>query len=216
MDLYVCSDSFPKVKQALEDVLHMKQVQALQTQYARLPRKIQVEAFKKVDTSGRVRVFQVVVCSGKAPDMPITSFHSTLVMNFLAHDHLSLAYPKLTIYDKRVVNCTTDLFYVAHTRGIAKYLGRGYALKFPKITSLADTAQGDNNQCAGKYLCPREERDFYDQKCLIIPFGKDGMMDDLDRKWGTKWTFGGFGCGGKCDGFRSSVRVEVKYPYRHV
>ena len=217
MDLYVSAKNYRATRRALEQSLHLKEVLVLHSQYNNVARNIEVKVFRSVKEPGDDRMFQLVVSPGHTPDLPIPSFHSTLVMNIMNHKDIILAYPRLTLHGRGIVNCTTDRFYTGHAQAIGKYLKRGFHLSYPQVTSSGKPPREGLTWCDIKSICPRDERNFYDPKCLVIPFGLDEAVQDHHgpkekrrKRWTTKWTFGNFGCGGECKGFRLGKGKEVQ------
>lgn len=148
--------------------------------------------------------FQIIQSIDQAADTPLAYFHSTIVMNFLAHDHIAVAYPKLTLNRAGILNNTITNFHAFHIPAIAKYISRGYQLRYSTKDILPDTTvekeyhnfMREEPWCVGTYTCPKEWRLFYDEKSLILPVGNHSKI--LSAPWVTIWRFGGFGCGAGC------------------
>lgn len=158
---------------------------------------------------GNSRTFQVIEAEDGAADGPVPAFHSTLLMNLLGHDHISVAYPKLTMEGRGVLRPDCPLT-PAKQAAIVKYMERGYDLRYPVQGPLrpsgmskpdfqrrqrAPPEQRDDTTCGRSYTCPKEMRGFYDSVSLLIPLGGNKVTQP---NWTVEWDLGGFGCGEGC------------------
>lgn len=120
---------------------------------------------------------------------PIPFFHSTVVMNFVGAQSLSVAYPKLTLNRRGIIHSR-----VTGERDIdciAKYIGRGY--EFRNEFKLWNYPLACTPFLG---MCPAAPRIFGDRGCMTTVFGDEEGIDVL--KWNTRWVFGGDACGGLC------------------
>ena len=139
----------------------------------------------------RDRTFQIIQSSISAADYPIASFHSTLVMNKLTYDHLSIAYPRLTLEERGVITPDT----AGHRDAILKCIQQGYKLQHNPQGWFANGHVVGHKGCNTAYVCARETRSFYDRKALVVPIL--GNQATIPKKT-VQWEFGGFGCGEDC------------------
>ncbi|KAG6889800.1 hypothetical protein C0992_004065 [Termitomyces sp. T32_za158] len=65
------------------------------------------------------------------PLEPMAGFHSTVVMNYIAADHIYCAYPNLTFNYLNVINmrAATNTRTLLFAKAILKYVDRGYAFR---------------------------------------------------------------------------------------
>lgn len=161
-----------------------------------------LEGLRQVKTvyMGR-RYFQLVRSATEAADLPIPSFHSTIVMNILGPDYLSIAYPKLTLNGEGILHPAMTPSTRFHAEALAKLVSRGLRLRYATAKYLPLTRGPLGDECPGEDTCPRAVRSFYDRKSLIVPVGTNvARVPDCS----ADWVLGGFGCSEACQGYTAS------------
>lgn len=168
---------------------------------------------KMVTISTTSHKFQVIKSSSNAPEHPIAMFHSTIVMNILGGDHISIAYPRYTMEGKGILH-PAHPSPIPQAAAIIKYINRGFALSHshqgqlpfvdPQTCGPYDPEEF-HDSCGQSYTCPLQTRSFYDDTSLIIPVGSNHVQLP---EWSVEWTLGGFGCGNGCVPFASAEADE--------
>ena len=146
---------------------------------------------------------QVVSTFIDAATSCIPYFDTTLVMNVLHHDHIAVAYPRLTLEESGIIHPTGCTMWRSYSPTVVKYAARGYTIQHARQGVLPSIPESNPNMmlgvpgegCGGSYTCPTEYRWFYDEKSLLIPIG--GNMVTKPR-CSVAWSLGGHGCGDKC------------------
>lgn len=158
--------------------------------------------------------FDVIQSAEAAADFPIPHFHSTLVMNFLAHDHLSIAYPLLTLHGLAIQNPSYSLSRGIRAGAQVKYDTRGFTLQAFRQRDHAEAAGYTTSifPCSAS-LCPQQERSFYDNRSLVVPWSSNSFRNP---KYSTLWIAGGAGCGqegctGDFDGWADVGQSDEEY-----
>lgn len=147
------------------------------------------------------RQIQIIESAYSTAQSAVPYFHTTLVMNILAYDHISVAYPKLTLKQEGILHPDPVPNIGLQVKALFKYIKRGYRLQYHIQGSLpfADDTTEEGEFCASSYVCCRERRSFYDSKSLVLPIGGGVVMQPRKR---AMWTLGGLGCGMGCVPFR--------------
>ena len=143
--------------------------------------------------------FDILQTKCASADFAIPHFHSTALMNLLAWDHISIAYPLLTLQAQALIHPTYQLSRGVHASAMIKYESRGFQLQHP-IQRHSPVAAGYTTQTFPCRLdiCPLQERSFYDSQALLLPFTGDNISYP---KRSTLWILGGEGCGEEgCEG----------------
>ncbi|KAJ2912352.1 hypothetical protein MD484_g8057, partial [Candolleomyces efflorescens] len=112
------------------------------------------------ESGGRVNV---VVTEG-LPLQVLPMFHSTIVMNYIAHHGLVMLYPKSTLNNIGTINCGGKI--PANVKKvIEKYKGRGFTLTrdYPSLKLT-------RHRCAVDPYCPQTIRHLQDKEVLHVPF----------------------------------------------
>ena len=98
------------------------------------------------------------------PEEAIAQFPTTLLMNILTYNRLSVAYPRMTLSDIGILHLTyvhrQDAYGIQGT--IIKYVQRGYKIRYPIQGYLHRQIPHNppSIHCADDY-CPRRFRSFY-------------------------------------------------------
>ncbi|PSR75529.1 hypothetical protein PHLCEN_2v9094, partial [Hermanssonia centrifuga] len=141
-------------------------------------------------------VFDIICSASSSALLPLTYFHSTLVMNFITADFLCIAYP--WGLDARHGVIQTYASTTKSNAAIEKYRGRGYVM----YSSWKDLYVPVDGNCTPHRHCPRAVRHFGDDDCLTIRFHVPGYMKDntprqedlTGMKWSVAWVWGGHEC----------------------
>ena len=143
-----------------------------------------------------------------APDEAIAHFPITLLMNLIAYNHLSVAYPNTTLRGIGVLHpMYTQRPDAYRIQGIIlKYVQRDYRICYPIRGHLhLQLPQNPPSIHCLNDLCPRRMRSFYDQHSMRVVFG----ADDLEPpRRAAHWNLGGFACCNTCESFALS-NVDV-------
>ena len=127
MDIYIPAGGYRVFRQDLGRLLALTDVPTnFPPGYDGLP----VRTVTTAHTGNRIVRFQLIESPSRAADRPITEFHSTLLMNFMAHDHMAVAYPVRTKNGIGILNNTLPHFYGTHTEAVIKYVERGYQMQW--------------------------------------------------------------------------------------
>ena len=163
--------------------------------------------------------FLIIESRVKSSTFPIPHFSNTVLMNFLAYDHICVAYPRLTLlrrgclhpfYMNEPMETTPDNFILER---------HGFKIHYPFSQDDGDLARGHFN-CAyprpapyhtphgsgsganiasmerkGTYTCAQWTRNFYDPECLHIPLNGSSLHR---LQYETEWELGGLRCGSDC------------------
>ncbi|RXW17415.1 hypothetical protein EST38_g8442 [Candolleomyces aberdarensis] len=113
---------------------------------------------------------QLIVCR-RAPLDCILYFHSTPVMNFIAHDAAYSLYPKAT-FDKRIAISFGWDSHEATKKALDKYSERGW--------SFVDDLSYQNVKAVSPAIVPDVERYLDDRDTWILPLDTDGLGVDAD------------------------------------
>ncbi|KAH9917574.1 hypothetical protein B0H21DRAFT_702599 [Amylocystis lapponica] len=151
-----------------------------------------------------------------SPTTPIPFFWSTLVMNFVMADSICCAYPLLTLNGYALAHvkrmCDPSVGGRGRIPCLEKYTDRGYILSPITQPEWNNGHESLQRPCVQSWVCPRRDRFFGDQGCLLInlacsdndiplthrghltypptpPFGSTNM-----------WRIGGPACGEDCVG----------------
>lgn len=155
----------------------------------------------------------IIRSSSEISTYPLPSFHTTLVMNYLAHDHICVAYPRHTL--RRIGVLHPGRLRIAETdiEGAVKYLHRGFdilpATTRPLIRGFPGELEGfasdeEDELCQTSDICPRTQRTFGDEHSIIIPLkGNSVYLDDQC----IGWKLGGWACSTNC---KTYTRMEVE------
>lgn len=159
----------------------------------------------------------IIQSAGQAATLPLPHFHSTLLMNYLAPDHICIAYPQYTFHGIGIVHPGRTSFTNGDIAGLVKYINRGYQMRPAKTGSLLlakpdiydgragfDDEDMEDVTCAYPAICPRTDRVFGDKHSSIIPFhGNSAMFSQTC----VCWKLGGWACGPEC---RTYTRIDVE------
>lgn len=132
-----------------------------------------------------------IICSASCSALlPLTSFHSTLVMNVMSADMICIPYPWCLDARRGIVqSAPIDL---KTTLAIDKYKTRGY--DFCSVSQVWPNAQTDS--CAPYGHCARAVRHYGDENCLTIRFAAGPSQMRLGGMlWSAAWIWGGHQCG---------------------
>lgn len=152
----------------------------------------------------RSHMFVIMEDFSDVPGRTISMAVTTTAMNILAHDHIAIAYPRLTLQWKGMVNHGRHRSFSQQAKNIQKAMDRGYKLTYAIQGPLPNTRE-NGNPCTKSYSCPEVVRSFYDEKSLVIPF-VGNHVTELERA--AQWSLGGFGCGSGCTQFSLSLIRE--------
>ncbi|PPQ84999.1 hypothetical protein CVT24_010376 [Panaeolus cyanescens] len=124
------------------------------TSYHRLYR------FRVPETHGGKSI-NLVVSVGKAI-LPILCFHSSAVMNYLAHHGLFILYPKTTLHHIAIPNTPGTISDMSPRaqQGVLKYQNRGWTYRY---------ARDLPHDCGKHPYCPRMLRSIHDSAVLRVP-----------------------------------------------
>lgn len=147
--------------------------------------------------------FQIMVSFMQASTTCIAHFDTTLLMNVLHHDHISIAYPRLTLQGSGVIHPTGCCGWRRYPTTLVKYISRGYSLQHARQGVLvclpkSDTVRSrikEGKSCGESYICPLETCHFYDNKSLLLPIEGNTVTNPSVI---VAWRLGGYGCGEKC------------------
>lgn len=183
MDIYVSYDSFDNFTSSFAELLRQNNAEVVVRPRLTNPYSSYTQ------THGIARVytvqmptfsFDIVQSLENDPTYPLVYFHSTAVINYLTHDHLSIAYPRHTLAMRSICNPTQQLAE-AHsariTRLMWKYGFRGFdvrisAAAFTRPTTL-ELCKPPLNAPLGANAC--RCRSFVDRSAFVLPF---------DERWG--------------------------------
>ncbi|KAF8180863.1 hypothetical protein BJ912DRAFT_854980 [Pholiota molesta] len=131
------------------------------------------------ETRPHAPTINVVISRSASSIRPIFSFHSTIVMNFLAWYGLVCLYPRLSLARRGLINAPANGSRVS--RWIKKYRLRGFDLQ----TSL--TCWGDivTHECRQTPDCPLTTRRVISQNVLFIPVENNRRLEEFiqDETW---------------------------------
>lgn len=113
------------------------------------------------------RSVNVMAVAGKNAVVPIFSFHSTAVMNFISSYGCYCAYPHLTLKSLSLINTQGKLSHTA-AKAVKKYKGRGIRSSL----TLSSWKAFDSHECMRSNSCPQAFRSLYDQGGLFRRFGE--------------------------------------------
>lgn len=146
----------------------------------------------------RGRRFEIFAVAADTADLPICGSHSTLLMNIMGPDYLSVGYPRLTLNGRSIVqsprldaqaraNFYETIGFSVEIQGLCDH-GRFW---FP-----GDPGRFEEPPCL-KDTCPRRQRTFYDNQARIIALGSGPVHLPTTC---NRWSLFGVGCGGNCGG----------------
>lgn len=151
--------------------------------------------------------FYIIESKDESALLSIPTFHNTLAMNFLAFDHICVAYPKLTLQG---IGCMHPKYFSNPFRLISQnsaYEASGFRVRYPMQPDGAQLSRGkipstcpvtpslEDLSGHGLYTCPQLTREFYDKYCMILPFNG---ISFVYPNFTCKWELGGIRCGGTC------------------
>lgn len=119
--------------------------------------------------------YDIVESRSSCASSPIPLFHSTCVMNYLSHSHLSIGYPRYTLHMSSVYNPAHSISPNWHTRILRKWTDRGF---FFSSTASALPQSNTRGYCntsrdapIGSSACSR--RSFLDSKSFVLVLGNN-------------------------------------------
>lgn len=162
---------------------------------------------------------EIIRSSSQLSTYPLPSFHTTLVMNYLAHDHICIAYPRQTLQRIGIVHPGRLHITDTDIAGTIKYLNRGFhiipATTSPLIRGIPSELEsftpgpdGEDEPCQNSDICPRTQRTFGDKYGLIVPLM--GNSVHLEARC-VGWKLGGWACSRNC---KTYTRMEVEQGVR--
>ncbi|KAG6877067.1 hypothetical protein C0992_010961 [Termitomyces sp. T32_za158] len=111
----------------------------------------------------------------------MANFHSTVVMNYIACDHIYCAYPTVTFNYRNMVNmrCATSTKTVMFAQTIVKYVLRGYSFR----TRIDEWTEGNAHTCFIDAACPATARRIADRYGVRIRLYNLGEQEARKKQW---------------------------------
>ena len=150
------------------------------------------------------------VLHAENPAVAFSFCATTLMMNYIASDHICIAYPFYTFRKIGMMfSCWRPnyLEVMRYPQDVVKYLQRGFAIytlpfRSPIVAgqkdvyqqpyTAADFGNWGKSSCQIRDVCPKQERVFGDRFCALIPLS--GRRLSLLSNT-MAWQLGGIGCG---------------------
>lgn len=142
----------------------------IEKDYSSLARIERILWFKRGE-----KTINVMAVNGHNAVVPVFSFHSTIVMNFISAYGFYCAYPSLTLSSRSIINTKGTLPRPAK-RAIKKYKERGIKSAY----SLSTWRRFNQHNCMKSSICPQSIRSLYDNGGLFRSFS-DIKDDATDR-----------------------------------
>ncbi|KAK7675918.1 hypothetical protein QCA50_021151 [Cerrena zonata] len=155
-----------------------------------------------VKVTTNMTTFDVMMSKERSPYHPVVHYWTTLVMNALTADFFVCAYPTLTFSHRGAMKK-----YFPPPSPFEKYIERGF-------TFFAPGKHLDGSlSCTTSIACPRRQRYFGDDYCLVFPFVSAAHVDKLgtelaDSNMTSAWQLGGSPCN-NIDCFLATPRIAV-------
>ncbi len=175
LDIYVTSKNLATLIVFLNEQGYDVQLPAPGTPKSGYPRTTIILTFKnnageKIDLIATIEPHVV---------HPITQFHSTCVMNFIAYYGIVCLYPEWTMGKMGLVRAPwTD------GRVINKYRGRGFAMVY---TSAELEKWGGKQVCGTDQCCLKTRRELHDDLTLFIPFEDQAFNVQTEEQRRVEW-----------------------------
>ncbi|KAJ7482354.1 hypothetical protein B0H11DRAFT_1724011 [Mycena galericulata] len=140
----------------------------------------------------------VMICEGECAILPVFSFHSTIVMNFISSYGIYCAYPELTVAKRGISTSKylTDPPFSQERHCFAKYRDRGYII----TQKIDDHLQNNRHTCFEHPSCPLAIRSLYDGVGAFVRFANPSTIHEskgdfiYDSKHSALWSLGGQTC----------------------
>ena len=150
-------------------------------------------------------LFQAKRSTETPPTHTLTLAPTTLLMNYISHDHICVPYPHLTLRREGILLSTNT----CHHLTILSCADRGFTIRQNRLHICGPPSPSPNNHVQAPALCPQERRTFHDQKCLILPLSHE--RPHLRANVGVYWVIGGYGCSPACRPYTPSHSGILTY-----
>lgn len=173
LDVYVPVDHAMEFIKELKKTFHYQTA----TDSNGKPRKVYLEGDQEIKRvkyyMKRGKLINVIIVRGDNALVPIFSFHSTPVMNFISYYGIFCAYPELTLAYRGIINNTRPPSADLKKR-YKKLKDRGFSLG----KAITDWPAYDGHVCMSSKVCPQTARSLYDGGSMFFPFPKIQKEDD--------------------------------------
>lgn len=159
------------------------------------------------------KMVDIIQSSSPSSLLPISLFHSTLVMNFCSADGFCIAYPTTLFFRMSIIS--PDALGPNVCPILNKYVHRGYEL-FASAKELWGL-EADATACIPDGYCPAMLRYFGDNNCLMFPFEASRLVvpclwrRTFPMSATVSWQFGGDRCPARRCSTPSRKRAQVMF-----